>query len=121
MTGEDNSPIQRYFRAPHVYLLVSIALALFCVALTSATPGDAHSDLLRSSPISDTVLPASPGEIIFFFAEPVVVETSDVQLVDSADAPYDLDDFQSRRLMAIRLREASLSRSSRINWWARPA
>jgi methionine-rich copper-binding protein CopC len=93
MTGEDNSPIQRHFRVPNIYLQGGTVLALFCGALTSATPGDAHSDLLRSSPISDTVLSASPGEIIFFFSEPVVVETSDVQLVDAADAPYDLNDF----------------------------
>lgn len=84
---------ERHFRVPNIYLLGGTVLALFCGALTSATPGNAHSDLLRSSPISDTVLSASPGEIIFFFSEPVVVETSDVQLVDSADAPYDLNDF----------------------------
>lgn len=93
MTGEDNSPTRRYFRVPNIYLLGGTVLALFCGALTSATPADAHSDLLRSSPISDTVLSASPDEIIFFFSEPVAVETSNVQLVDAADAPYDLDDF----------------------------
>ena len=73
-------------------LLLTLALACALALVVQSQVAEAHANVVRSEPLANSTLGASPDRITLWFTEPMEARFSEIQALNSAGARVDSED-----------------------------